>query len=147
MMVRTFSKARGLAGLRVGYAVAPGPIITLLRTTGGPYPVSPISLTAAAAALDEHDRLAETVARVRTERTELTALLTQLGARPMPTQANFVTARFQRHGRRVSAKPCATPSPPAASPSEAGRPERTSPASSASPCPPTSLISTASPPP
>ena len=94
MMVRTFSKALGLAGLRVGYTVAPGPIITLLRTTGGPYPVSPISLTAAAAALDEHDRLAETVARVRTERTELTALLTRLGAHPMPTQANFVTADF-----------------------------------------------------
>lgn len=94
MMVRTFSKARGLAGLRVGYALAPEPIITLLRTTGGPYPVSPISLAAAAATLDETDRLAETVARVRTERTELIVLLTRLGARPMPTQANFVTTDF-----------------------------------------------------
>ena len=94
MMVRTFSKALGLAGLRVGYAVAPGPIVTLLRTTGGPYPVSPISLAAASAALDNDDHLAEIVNRVRTERTELTTLLARFGARPMPSQANFVTADF-----------------------------------------------------
>lgn len=94
MMVRTFSKAMGLAGMRVGYAVAPEPIITMLRTTGGPYPVSPISLAAASAALDEPDRLETTVARVRTERAQLADLLTALGARPMPTQANFVTADF-----------------------------------------------------
>jgi histidinol-phosphate aminotransferase len=119
MMVRTFSKALGLAGLRVGYALAPGPIITLLRTTGGPYPVSPISLAAASASLDEHDRLAETVARVRTERTELTALLTRHGARPMPTQANFVTADFSN----CSSFPRGTGVPPVSpvSPSEALR--------------------------
>lgn len=94
MIVRTFSKALGLAGLRVGYAIAHQPIINMLRTVGGPFPVSPISIAAASAALDEPDRLAETVARVRTERAQLAERLASLGAQPMPTQANFITADF-----------------------------------------------------
>jgi histidinol-phosphate aminotransferase len=100
MMVRTFSKALGLAGLRVGYAVAPEPVIRMLRTAGGPYPVSPVSLAAASAALDDDERLTATVARVRTERAELADLLTRLGATPLPTQANFVTADFSSAGPR-----------------------------------------------
>lgn len=94
LTVRTFSKARSLAGLRVGYAAASEPIIRMLRTAGGPYPVSPLSLAAAMASLDDDRALETTVARVRTERDALTSLLTELGARPIPSQANFVTADF-----------------------------------------------------
>jgi histidinol-phosphate aminotransferase len=95
-MVRTFSKARGLAGLRVGYAVGHEAVIGMLRTTGGPFPVSPVALAAAAAALDEEESVARIVARVRAEREALATLLRRLGADPMPSEANFVTADFSR---------------------------------------------------
>ncbi len=94
VLVRTFSKARGLAGLRVGYAIAPPEIARWLRTTGSPYPVSALSLAIAGAVLDDPASLAATVERARAERGALFALLTGLGARPLPSQANFVTARL-----------------------------------------------------
>src|SRR5688572_2040510 len=52
VVVRTFSKAWGLAGCRVGYAVGPSPIIRALRAAGGPYSVSSASLAIAATLFD-----------------------------------------------------------------------------------------------
>ncbi|USN98783.1 MAG: histidinol-phosphate aminotransferase family protein [Phycisphaeraceae bacterium] len=94
VVVRTFSKALGLAGLRVGYAIAPAPIANWLRTTGGPYPVSTVSLAAAGAALRDLDARTPILDRVREERRQLTALLIDLGATVPESQANFVLARF-----------------------------------------------------
>jgi len=93
-VVRTFSKAYGLAGLRVGYAIAPSAeAASWLRAAGGPYPTAGASLAAAGSALEgpETERF---VRRIREERTELTALLETLGARPIQSGANFVLARF-----------------------------------------------------
>lgn len=96
VIVRTFSKAYGLAGLRVGCAIAPASIATSLRAVGGPYPVSSISLTLASAALDQPDATRRTyIDQVRRERTALEALLHERDAAPIPSQANFVSARFQ----------------------------------------------------
>lgn len=100
VMVRTFSKAYGLAGLRVGYAVAPREVAEWLRTVGGPYPVSSVSLALAGRALGgdeaddgQSDSKPAFVERVRRERAELTELLRALGAAPLESQANFVTTR------------------------------------------------------
>ncbi len=90
--IRTFSKAMGLAGIRVGYAIAPPEIAAWLRTAGGPFPVSSMSLAIADAAFGV-DRSAE-IERVARQRDELSRLLRQLGCAPLPTQANFVAARF-----------------------------------------------------
>ena len=94
VMVRTFSKAFGLAGLRVGYAVAPAPVAPWLRTVGGPYPVSTVSLGIAGRALGESAWRESFLARVRLERSELSGTLSALGAAPLDSNANFVTARF-----------------------------------------------------
>lgn len=93
VLVRTFSKAYGLAGLRVGYALAPSSVAEWLRTTGGPYPVSTVSLVLAGAAYaaDSGPREAY-VARVRDERAVLSDRLHARGARPLTSQANFVSA-------------------------------------------------------
>lgn len=91
VLVRTFSKARGLAGMRVGYAIAPPMIARWLRTTGSPYPVSAVSLALAGASLEDEARLAGTAARVRAERGELFDLLKTLGLDPLPSEGNFVT--------------------------------------------------------
>lgn len=93
--IRTFSKAFGLAGLRVGYALGPERLLQRLRANGSPFPVSTLSLAVAAEAL----RLAPAslpgvVARVREERTQLQSLLQRLGARVLPSQGNFVFAEF-----------------------------------------------------
>lgn len=95
VVVRTFSKAYGLAGLRVGYAVGSAAVIGAMGAAGSPYPVSGLSLAIAAAALRIGDeRLPGVVRRVREERAALTVLLREIGAQPLESQGNFVLAEF-----------------------------------------------------
>jgi len=97
--LKTLSKAWGLAGLRVGYAIGDQRIINWLRTAGGPYPVSGPSLKLAARRLAEGaTEVAENVNKVRDERQQLLSQLEALGAWPLPSQANFVCARFSEAG-------------------------------------------------
>jgi histidinol-phosphate aminotransferase len=97
IVIRTVSKAWGLAGLRVGYAVGPEPLIAVLRAAGGPFSVSAPSLALAQHALRarEADKDAH-VAAVRGEREALRASLVQLGVDALPSQGNFVLARTPR---------------------------------------------------
>lgn len=91
LVFRTLSKAWGLAGLRVGYVAGPTEMVDWLRVAGNPYAVSGPSLLLADRRLAGGDGPMQTfVARIREERTRLTALLAGLGARPRPSQANFV---------------------------------------------------------
>ena len=95
VVVRTLSKAWGLAGLRVGYALGSAAWIARLAAVGNPYPVSSASAALARTRLatGEEDMRAY-AERVADERADLSALLTRLGARPAaPTEANFVLAR------------------------------------------------------
>ncbi len=93
--VRTFSKAYGLAGIRVGYSVGDAALIRACRAAGAPYPVSAVSVALAKAALlAPSDRLRASVARVRAEREELTRSLAELGVRSVASQANFVLGEF-----------------------------------------------------
>lgn len=94
VMVRTLSKAFGLAGLRVGYAVCPRALAPMVRAAGGPYPVSGPSLAVGEALVAKWERAEAWMAQVRAEREELSAVLCELGADPLATQANFVTAEF-----------------------------------------------------
>lgn len=95
VLIRTFSKAMGLAGARVGYALASPAVAGWLRTVGSPYPVSSVSAALAAAALDEENGRRKFIESVRRERNELSAELRRLGCDVMESQANFVTARFK----------------------------------------------------
>lgn len=95
LVLRTFSKARGLAGLRIGYALGPPEVIRLLRAAGGPYPVSAASLVLAWAALRASSPAESAYLKaVRDERERLPRLLQDLGAACLPSQGNFVLARF-----------------------------------------------------
>jgi len=95
VVFRTFSKALGLAGLRVGYAVGPAPIIRLLRAVGHPYAVASASLAIAEARLcGGLDDVARYVEAVRRERGLLEALLQRRGASVSRSQGNFAFARF-----------------------------------------------------
>lgn len=103
VLTRTFSKALGLAGLRVGYAIAPEPVAEWLRTVGQPYAVAAPSLAIATALLDARPVIAARArARVLAERQGLFTELEALGARPIPSQANFVLARFGPSGPGIA---------------------------------------------
>ncbi len=94
VVTRTLSKAWGLAGLRVGYAVAQEPIIKWLKTAGNPYPVSKPSLLLAERWLDVGEQaVSKFIDRIVEERRYLQGVLSEVGASPMPSQANFVFAR------------------------------------------------------
>ncbi len=91
--IRTLSKAWGLAGCRVGYAVAPREIAATVRSAGNPYPVSGISLAVAASkvAAGGND-VAAHVRTIRDERNKLTERLERWGVNVSPSRANFVFA-------------------------------------------------------
>jgi HAD superfamily hydrolase (TIGR01548 family) len=94
---RTLSKAYGLAGLRVGYALGPATVIGWMKAAGNPYTVSGPSVHVALRRMVEaEDEVATYVAKVRAQRDGLAALLATLGARPLRSQANFVFARDDR---------------------------------------------------
>lgn len=96
VVVRTLSKAWGLAGARIGYAAGSPEIVGWLRAVGAPYAVAAPSLVLAEAWLARGEAAtAAFVERVRAERTELEATLTGLGARVSPSAANFVFARVR----------------------------------------------------
>jgi HAD superfamily hydrolase (TIGR01548 family) len=98
--VRTFSKAWGLAGCRVGYAIASEEVAIVLRNVGNPYPVAGPSLAAVRGQVQGgRSILEEHVSRSREGRASLTATLARLGATPTPSQGNFVFADF---GERAS---------------------------------------------
>ena len=91
VVVRTFSKGRSLAGLRVGYALAAPRAAASLRATGSPYPCSAVSLAVCRRLLEE-DVPDQRLRRVRAERGSIAAELRALGFAVTPSQANFVFA-------------------------------------------------------
>lgn len=90
MVLRTFSKAYGLAGLRVGYAVAHPRVAAALRQTAVPFGVSSIGQTAAIASLGAADELKQRVAALVQERSRVVAALEEQGWKLPVSEANFV---------------------------------------------------------
>jgi histidinol-phosphate aminotransferase len=91
VVTRTFSKIYGLAGLRVGYAVAEEGVANLLNRVRQPFNVGNLGLVAAMAALDDHPFLAESYALNREGMTQLVAGVKRLGLEHIPSHGNFIT--------------------------------------------------------
>lgn len=89
-VLRTFSKAYGLAGLRVGYGVAHEPVAQALRKTALPFGVSTIAQRAAVASLEAFEELKERVDALVVERERVVSGLRRQGWQLPATQANFV---------------------------------------------------------
>ncbi|GAA5029742.1 histidinol-phosphate transaminase [Terrabacter aeriphilus] len=90
VVLRTFSKAYGLAGLRVGYAVAHSPVAAALRKTATPFGVNSLAQVAAIASLDAIDELTERVESLVAERDRVVQALTDQGWTLPRSDANFV---------------------------------------------------------
>lgn len=93
-VLRTFSKAYGLAGLRVGFAVAHDPVAAALRKTAVPFGVSQLAQDAAVASLRAEDELLGRVGSLVCERQRVSEGLADQGWTVPETQANFVWLRL-----------------------------------------------------
>ena len=103
VVTRTFSKAAGLAGLRIGCLFAHRELAATFRSSQDPFPIGVAQLAAAAAALRDAKFTKRAAAEIIRGRKLLGRLLTQLGVRVFPSAANFVLADFGELGTRVIA--------------------------------------------
>jgi histidinol-phosphate aminotransferase len=101
--LRTFSKIAGLAGLRVGYAIARPESIEVLNRVRAPYNVNRLAQVAALAALEDTEHLDRTRAVVLAERPRLRAALAERGAASPPSQANFLLVKVGDRAATVQA--------------------------------------------
>jgi histidinol-phosphate aminotransferase len=90
VVVRTFSKAYGLAGVRVGYAVSHPSVADMLNRVRQAFNVSVVGLAGAAAALEDTAHLDAAVAVAVSERARVAARLAQLGTKVLPSAGNFL---------------------------------------------------------
>ncbi len=93
-VLRTLSKAWGLAGIRIGYAVASSQVVEVINRIRPPYNVSRTSTAIAVRALAEPERLRQCVGAVVTERGRLARNLRALGFEPYPSDANFLLVPY-----------------------------------------------------
>ena len=94
IVLRTFSKWAGLAGLRVGYGIFPHWILSHLLKIKQPYNVNVAGATAALASLSDVSRLQENVGKIVAERGRLYAALQAFDfLKPYPSEANFILSR------------------------------------------------------
>jgi histidinol-phosphate aminotransferase len=90
LILRTFSKVYGLAGLRIGYAMGRPELLAAMNKLRTPFNTSGVAQAAALAALDDNEHVARCIETNAAERKRLTEGLAKLGYRPVPSESNFV---------------------------------------------------------
>jgi len=101
IVVRTFSKAYGLAGLRVGYGVTSKQIAEVLNRVRHPFNVNALALAAAEAALGDETFLAESIQQNLEGLKQLASGLEKIGLDWIPSVANFICARVGRNAGQI----------------------------------------------
>jgi len=102
IVLRTFSKAYGLAGLRIGYAVADAEVVSLLHKVKIPPNVNHLAQVAASAALDDPTFLTQSVTVVRQGLADYYAVCDALGLHYIPSFANFLMIDLEQDGDEVA---------------------------------------------
>ena len=90
IITRTFSKVTGLAGMRVGYAMAHQDVIKILRKVMEPFAVNRVAQAGALASLDDHEFLRASIQFVKEGREQVYQGLLKMGFKAIPSQGNFV---------------------------------------------------------
>ena len=101
LILRTFSKSYGLAGMRIGFALGPPDLIEALDAVKDSYNVDRLAIAAAVAAVEDEEHHRRLVSEVVERRGELSAALAGLGFEVVPSQANFVFGRPPRPALEV----------------------------------------------
>ncbi len=94
IIMQTFSKAFGLAGIRLGYIIAPSECIQILQKVLSPYSVNTLAVVAGAAALSDLDYVTTYAKDVCVNREYLAKEMQSLGFATFPSQANFILVNF-----------------------------------------------------
>jgi len=101
--MRTFSKAYGLAGLRVGYAIGHHELIRAFDKIRNHFGMGRIAQAGALAALKDQDYLNQTVEKITQARTEIARIVQENGLTPLPSATNFVAVDCGRDGAYAAA--------------------------------------------
>ncbi len=102
IVTRTFSKAHGLAALRVGCIITNAATAELMRRGQNPFPVNSLALAGALAAIEHADDALRFAARIRTERERLRRWFESQGIRTVPSQANFFLAELGANSSEIA---------------------------------------------
>ena len=101
VVLRTFSKIYGLAGLRVGYGISTPEIMDYVNRVRPPFNANSLAQEAALAALGDEEHVTNSRAMNEAEMSVLEQGLTKLGMTPLPSQANFLYFDTKRDGKKV----------------------------------------------
>ena len=98
LVLRTFSKIYGLAGLRIGYGIGPAELVALLNRLRAPFNTNSLAQAAATAALQDLQHVADTRALTEAGRKYLTEQCQALDLQVVPSEANFLLVDVARPG-------------------------------------------------
>ena len=101
IVLRTFSKVYGLAGLRIGYALGREDLVDCLYQVRDPFPVHRLAQVAAVAALKDEDHVVKSIQFVYEGRRHLYKELDRVGLFYVPSQANFIFVDFEKDSEEV----------------------------------------------
>jgi histidinol-phosphate aminotransferase len=90
LILRTFSKVYGLAGLRVGYGIGQAGLLAVMNKLRTPFNITSVGQAAAFAALDDHEHMQRSITTNCAERKRLFEQLRELGLQPVRSEANFI---------------------------------------------------------
>ncbi len=102
VMTRTFSKIYGLASLRLGWMVAPSPIIDAINRIRGPFNVNGAAMLAGIAAIEDQDHMSRALTHNTYWLPKITDALNGLGLKVTPSVANFVLVHFALEGKKAA---------------------------------------------
>lgn len=104
VVLRTFSKAHGLAGLRVGYGLGPAELLAYCARMRHTFSVSSVAQAAAQAALNDSGHVMRTVGNNAAEAPVLGVELSEMGYRVLPTAANFLCCDVGQDAAKIAAR-------------------------------------------
>lgn len=104
LLLRTFSKAYGLAGLRVGYGIGEAGLISFLERTRQPFSINMVALVAAGAALSDREHLSRVLENNKRGKETLYRGFEDLSLEYVPTEANFVLVRVGARAEELTKK-------------------------------------------
>jgi len=102
VVLKTFSKAMGLGGMRIGYALGNETLIATLKKAKSPYSITALSALAATEALKDTAYMRDYVKKVEKGRSILEKFLDEKGVKRFPSKSNFLVARFGRNAKAIA---------------------------------------------
>src|SRR5256884_8722212 len=102
LILRTFSKVYGMAGIRVGYGIGAAALVSAMNKLRTPFNVSGVAQAAALAALDDHEHVKRCIEANRVERKRITEEVAKVGLKPGKSEANFVFVETGPEGEAIS---------------------------------------------